>query len=170
MHRMFFLFFFINAFLTFGQAEEWWKTEGGQAEKEATRETTAVNDRDTISEDTVFERGSVTIKKDPRIDKLVDFKAAKIPPAQAPQIDGFRVQLYFDQKRKNVDEARSKILTRNSGAETYIEYKAPNYNLLLGDFRTRLEAEKVRAQLLEEFPEAIIVKDRIYFPELEKED
>ncbi|MGM0478849.1 MAG: SPOR domain-containing protein [Bacteroidota bacterium] len=171
MYKIFFLLFVWQTSLAFGQAEEWWKTEGGDDEKKATKDTTVTdNPADTTFKDTVFEPGEVSIEKDPRIDKLIDFKAAKIPPANGPQIDGFRVQLFFDQSREKVDEARSKILKSDAEAETYIEYKAPNYNLLLGDFRTRLEAEKERDELIDEFPEAIIVKDRIYFPEIEKEE
>lgn len=144
----------------FSQSGEWWK-----GNKKDSTDTVAHKTKN----DTVYEPGTVTIKKDPRIEKLIEFKSAKIPPATAPKKDGFRVQLFFDQDRKQVDEARSKMLKIDGDADTYVEYKAPNYNLLLGNYRTRLEAEKARASLLEEFPEAIIVKDRIYFPEIEED-
>lgn len=148
---------------SFGQVGEWWnRSEDSKSEKKDT-----TNSAKRVQDSITFEKGEVTISKDPRIEKLIKFKSAKIPPANGPEKDGFRVQLFFDQERKQVDDARSKMLKIDADADTYIEYKAPNYNLLLGNYRTRLEAEKIRSSLLEEFPEAIIVKDRIYFPEVE---
>tara|TARA_B100000508_G_scaffold141097_1_gene146954 strand:+ start:47610 stop:48113 length:504 start_codon:yes stop_codon:yes gene_type:complete len=165
MHKLLVFITILFAFSSFGQSGEWWKR--GHNKEEETKDTiiSAITEKDTVS----YQKGEVKISQDPRIEKLIKFKGAKIPPAIGPKRDGFRVQLFFDQDRKAVDEARSKMLQLDGNADTYIEYKAPNYNLLLGNYRTRLDAEKVRATLLEEFPEAIIVKDRIYFPEI-KED
>lgn len=148
----------------FAQSGEWWKRN--EENSSSTQEDTTV-----VREirDTTYTPGKVVVHKDPRIEKLIKFKSAKIPPATAPKKDGYRVQLFFDQDRKKVDDARSKMLQINGRADTYVEYKAPNYNLLLGNYRTRLEAEKARAELLGEFPEAIIVKDRIYFPDIDQD-
>jgi hypothetical protein len=111
--------------------------------------------------------GSVHIIKDNRIDRLVEFKGSTIPPAFGPMINGFRVQLYFDQDKEKVNDARTRFLTSNRGIDTYVEYYAPNYNLLIGNFRTRLEAEKWRAELSGAFPEGIVKETRIYLPKLE---
>jgi hypothetical protein len=150
-------------FSSIGQTGQWWKGGNDQDEKQTDTSASVNIEKDSA----VYKKGKVTVSKDPRIEKLIEFKGAKIPPATGPKKDGFRVQLFFDQDRKQVDQARSKILQIDGAADTYIEYNAPNYNLLLGNYRTRLEAEKVRSTLLEEFPEAITVKDRIYFPEIE---
>ncbi len=164
MRKLIFLFSIMITFSSFGQTGQWWKGGNDQDEKQADTSAAVKVEHDSI----VYEKGKVTVSKDPRIEKLIEFKGAKIPPATGPKKDGFRVQLFFDQDRKQVDEARSKMLQLDRSADTYIEYKAPNYNLLLGNFRSRLDAEKARSKLLQEFPEAIIVKDRIYFPEIEE--
>lgn len=145
---------------SFSQEGKWWQNE----------DTTKVQaTKDTIVEKEL-EPGKVEVIKDKRIEKLIDFKSTTIPPATAPQTDGYRVQLFFDQDKSKVNEARAKVLEIDSGFDTYIEYDAPNYNLLLGNYRTNLEAEKLRSELREDFPAAIIVKSRIYFPDLLDEE
>jgi len=79
----------------------------------------------------------------------------------------FNYFLYQD--RSAIDKARSTMLEMDDESPTYIEYKAPNYFLLQGDYRTQLEAEKIRAALISNFPEAIVIEDKIYLPEIEEE-
>ena len=156
MKAIFFLLFSISTLCTFAQDGEWWKSD----------DTTNVSNQDDADVDQNIEPGNIEVKKDSRIDKLIGFKSTTIPPATGPQIDGYRVQLFFDQNKTKVNEARAKVLEIDANYDTYIEYDAPNYNLLLGNFRTSLEAEKLRAELREHFPAAIIVDSRIYFPDL----
>lgn len=157
MKAILFLVFSISTICSLAQEGEWWNND---------EDTTGVtSQQDTIEEENI-EPGEIEIIKDKRIEKLIDFKSTTIPPATAPQVDGYRVQLFFDQSKTKVNEARAKVLEINPDYDTYIEYDAPNYNLLLGNFRTSLEAEKLRSELREDFPAAIIVDSRIYFPAL----
>jgi hypothetical protein len=114
--------------------------------------------------DTTVNEGTISIQKDNRIDALIKFKATPIPPAFEPQMEGYRVQLFFDQERKNVNDARAKFMTIQRNVETYINFKAPNYNLTAGNFRDKLSAEKLRASISTNFPEAIVVSTKIYLP------
>ncbi|MCC5923948.1 MAG: SPOR domain-containing protein [Crocinitomicaceae bacterium] len=115
---------------------------------------------------TETERGAVKIIMDEKINELIAFRGKTIPPNNSPQINGYRVQLYFDQQRNNVNEARAKFLKIERDIESYVEYYAPNFNLYVGDFRTKLEAEKLRARLANEFPEAIVVNVPINLPKI----
>ena len=146
---------------SFAQEGEWWNNDEA--------DTSEVNNNQDSLVEIVLKPGEIKITKDKRIDKLIAFKSTAIPPATAPQIDGYRVQLFFDQSRTKVNEARAKVLGIDANYDTYIEYDAPNYNLLMGNFRTSLEAEKLRSELREHFPAAIIVKSRIYFPDLQED-
>jgi hypothetical protein len=112
--------------------------------------------------------GYIEIVKDKAVDELIKFRATPIPPAFEPQMEGFRVQLYFDQERSNVNAARAKFMSIQRNTSTYIDFKAPNYNLTAGDFRDQLSAEKLRASISGEFPEAIVVKTKIYLPKTEE--
>jgi tRNA U34 5-carboxymethylaminomethyl modifying enzyme MnmG/GidA len=157
MKAILFVVFSFSTLCSFAQEGNWWNNND---------DTTKVTAQHDTLEEVNVEPGEIKIVKDKRIDKLIEFKSTTVPPATAPQVDGYRVQLFFDQSKTKVNEARAKVLEIDVNYDTYIEYDAPNYNLLLGNFRTTLEAEKLRAELREHFPAAIIVDSRIYFPDL----
>lgn len=149
MYKYILLFLICLPNISFCQNNNWWTNESSKQQRQ-------------VSQD-----GKVSIHKDPRIAKMIEFKGQTIPPAFGPQVNGFRVQLYFDQDKNNVNEARTRFLTATREIPSYVEYAAPNYNLLIGDFRTRLEAEKWRAQFSADFPEGIVKETRIYLPSID---
>ncbi|MDG1331592.1 MAG: SPOR domain-containing protein [Crocinitomicaceae bacterium] len=113
--------------------------------------------------------GEVTVIKDSRIDGLVSKEGAIDPPAINPQIDGFRIQLFFDSERSAINDARGTFISKYPRIDTYTTYSAPNFFLRVGDFRTRLEAEKVMDDLKSFFPTSFIVQEKINLPRLEKD-
>lgn len=113
------------------------------------------------------QKGDIEIIKDTRIDVLVKKQGAIIPPATVPQITGYRIQLFFDTDKKAVDEARSRFITQFPKIDTYVIYNAPNYFLKVGNFRTRLEAEKVKVSVDKDFPTNFIVKELINLPRID---
>lgn len=150
---------------------EWWKSESENKKQKAPNVSkTEITKDDSINEPEEFQAGKITVVKNPSVDKIIKFKSATIPPNMGPIMDGYRIQLFFDQDRSAVDKARSEALKIDGETPTYIEYKAPNYLLLLGDYRSQLEAEKVRATLTSEFPEAIIVENKIYLPKIKEDE
>lgn len=161
MKSILFLAFTFSVLFSFAQEGNWWQNEEDTSNVEYQQDSVVEKN---------LEPGKVEVIKDKRIQKLTEFKSTTIPPATAPQTDGYRVQLFFDQNKNKVNEARAKVLEIDGNYDTYIEYDAPNYNLLLGNYRTNLEAEKLRSELKEHFPAAIIVKSRIYFPDLLDEE
>lgn len=112
-------------------------------------------------------QGDITVHKDPRLDGLVKKQGEIIPPATGPEIDGFRIQLFFDSDKRVITEARSSFIAKHPKVDTYVTYNAPNFVLKVGDFRTRLEAEKVKASVEADFPTSFIVKEKINLPRLE---
>ncbi len=114
-------------------------------------------------------QGAVTIIKDDRINGLVGLQGDIKPPAINVQIEGFRIQLFFDSERGELDDARARFFAKYPKIDTYTTYNAPNYFLRAGDFRTRLEAEKIKAEIKDLFPTSFIVKENINLPRLEKE-
>ena len=114
-------------------------------------------------------QGAVTIIKDDRINGLVGLQGDIKPPAINVQIEGFRIQLFFDSERGALDDARARFFAKYPKIDTYTTYNAPNYFLRAGDFRTRLEAEKIKAEIKDLFPTSFIVKENINLPRLEKE-
>ena len=116
------------------------------------------------------QKGNVQVIKDGRINGLVEKQSKITPPDIKPQIDGFRVQVFFDSDKTVINNSRSKLIAQFPKTDTYITYNAPNFFLKAGDFRTRMEAEKYKAQIEVEFPTSFIVSEKIYLPRLEKDE
>lgn len=112
--------------------------------------------------------GNVTVTKDRRIDQLIKKEGAIVPPATAPQLVGYRIQLFFDDNKTSVDEARNKFMNEFPKIDTYVNFTSPNYFLKVGDFRTQMEAEKVKAKIDQLFPTAFIVKEKINLPRIDQ--
>lgn len=114
--------------------------------------------------------GNVQVIKDSRLDGLVAKQSGIIPPEVRPQIDGFRVQVFFDSNKEAVMSSKNQFVARFPKIDTYITYNAPNFFLKVGDFRTRMEAERIKSKIEAEFPTSFIVREKIFLPRLEKED
>lgn len=114
-----------------------------------------------------FSQGSVEIIRDPRVDNLVRKQGEIIPPAIAPQINGYRVQLFFDSNKTLVDQARVKFVSQFPKIDTYIIYNAPNYFLKVGDFRTEMEADRIKQEVTSQFPTSFVVKEKVNLPRID---
>ncbi|MNJ83710.1 hypothetical protein D3C87_11320 [compost metagenome] len=106
----------------------------------------------------------VTIVKDSRIDELVKAQGQ----AATPEISGYRLQLTFDTSKSQIDDARSRFAAMFPKVDTYVEFVAPHYFLKVGDFRTQLEAEKVKASSTQQFPTCFVVKEKINLPRIDQ--
>jgi hypothetical protein len=110
----------------------------------------------------------VEIVKDSRIDGLVKSQSQPIPPSTVPQIMGYRLQVTFDSEKATIDDARAKFIAAYPKVDTYVEFIAPHYFLKVGDFRTQMEAEGVKAAMQSQFPTCFIVKEHINLPRIDQ--
>lgn len=110
----------------------------------------------------------VTIVKDSRIDDLVKAQGQVIPPATTQEIIGYRLQLAFDSNKSLIDESRAKFVSMFPKVDTYVEFIAPHFFLKVGDFRTQLEAEKIKASTGAQFPTGFVVKEKINLPRIDQ--
>lgn len=70
---------------------------------------------------------------------------------------GFRVQLFYGSETKARTELKSFGL-KHPKIKTYIDYSNPPYwKSLVGDYKTRLEADRALIGIKKEFPDAIVV-------------
>ena len=104
--------------------------------------------------------GQINVYKDNRIDALVEKKRTSI-------MRGYRIQICFDSDKVVVNNARTKFSNLFPKIDTYMNFEAPNFNLLVGDFRTRIEAEKLLEKILGEFTITIIRKEYIHLPRVD---
>jgi hypothetical protein len=102
----------------------------------------------------------VNVVKDNRISEKVTNKAQK-------QILGYRVQICFDSDKNLVDQVRTKFINQYPKIDTYITFDAPNFNLKVGDFRTQIEAEKLKEKIIADYTITIIHKELINLPRVD---
>ena len=58
------------------------------------------------------QENEVAIIKDSRIDALVNAQSEIIPPEIKPQVDGYRIQLFFDSDKEKLNASRSSFILR----------------------------------------------------------
>lgn len=124
-------------------------------------------------------KGEVTVTKDPLIDSLIAqrLRAAKsTTPVTVPAVKptatvvnqfGYRVQISYGSDRKEIFGQQTRFRGMYPKHNSYISYKAPNYYLRVGDFRTRLEAQALMNELKPLFPTLFIFREKINAPELD---
>jgi hypothetical protein len=110
----------------------------------------------------------VKITKDPRIDDLIKQAAPIVAPFKVPTIVGFRIQLAFDSDKAMIEDLRMKFMSAYPKIDTYLVFNAPNYFLKAGDFRTKLETERVMNTIRNQFPTAFLLKERIFLPRIDQ--
>ena len=106
-------------------------------------------------------RGNVDVIADLRVKNLVALEK------KIDEILGYRLQICFDSDKTVIDKARDRFLKLYPLTSTYVEFEAPHFNLKVGDFRTRLEAEKVQRKIFGEFVICIIHQDFIQLPRID---
>lgn len=111
--------------------------------------------------------GSLKIYKDDRLDKIGEFVRADEESVEGVKIDGYRLLIYFNQDKSLSQQQKAHFISLYPEHRAYIDYLAPNYRVRVGNFRTKLEAEALKAELLAIFPTAIVIKDKIQLPALE---
>ncbi len=74
---------------------------------------------------------------------------------------GYRVQIYVGESRDEALQARNKSYSIFPDETPHLMPTLPSYRVRVGDFMDRLEAQKVFKTLVKEFPNALIVPDKI---------
>ncbi len=102
-----------------------------------------------------FSQGTVTVHQDKRIPVLLDLK--KSLEKDNKLADGYTIQLYYG----NLSKANSTLGSyRNKYGKwpASIEYETPNYKVWVGNFASRIEADRVLIEVQRNFPSAFILK------------
>jgi hypothetical protein len=108
--------------------------------------------------------GKVQIIQDQKITELLN-KHIEIN-SKAP-IKGYRVKIHFGADKNQAYDVKKKFLEKFPDVPAYAKYDQPNFNIRVGDFRTKLEAYKFLKEAQVDFPSAFLVQDEIELPKLE---
>lgn len=113
------------------------------------------------------DEGTVNIYAGPGIDSLVQLHIAY--NRAYPIIPGYRIQIFMESGNRaltDCEEVQRDFLEKYDNIPAYITFSAPYYRVRIGDFRTRLEAEKFLHRINYKYPNAWVIKDEINLPEL----
>jgi hypothetical protein len=117
--------------------------------------------------------GRIVVKSDPAITALIGKPSSKVKSDSdnydIVKANGFRVLVFLgNDPKKSRSEAFARqnlIKTTFIDMATYIDYDAPNWKVLAGDFVTREDATLFKEKLQKEFPqfgkEIYIINDKI---------
>jgi hypothetical protein len=100
------------------------------------------------------------VKRDPRVDKLVDKQielnkqALRVRTTLEP---GFRILVISTNKRDLAIDAKSRLLKIYPDQKSYLFYQSPHFKVQFGNFRTMKEAEQLKKELAPDFGEDLII-------------
>lgn len=93
----------------------------------------------------------------------------KLKAIDEPKAEGYRVQIKISQDKNEVLKAQSEFLKYTQDVEVYIDRKAPNYRLRVGDFYSKFDAHTFQRKIKAQYPSAIVVSDEIHLPKFKLE-
>lgn len=103
----------------------------------------------------VAQQAVVTVNQDGKIPELLTLK--KQLEKENKLSNGYTIQLYYGDLSK-----ANYIMSRYRGSygawPVSLEYETPNYKVWVGDYATRIEADRALLEIKEKFPSAFILK------------
>ncbi len=119
-------------------------------------------------------RGRVEVVKDPLVDTLIAKrftlnKETGVAPGVTSSY-GYRVQFFSGSSRQDAYNAQARLQRDYPELRTYILYSEPNFKVRAGDFRSRLEAQKLMQDLRPSFSSLFIIPEKINLPKAEPND
>ena len=118
--------------------------------------------------------GIIQITADPKITALVGILSPEVSTSTKSYVasSGYRLQVFMSNNsgtaRKEMSDKGSLIKGVFPEINVYTGYSAPNWRLLVGDFRTKEEADVFKQKLMKAIPELgkemYIVSDKVNIP------
>jgi len=102
--------------------------------------------------------GIVKIESSTNIDKVISQK--KTYNKNLKSINGFKIQVFYGNE-KNSYKVKDEFNTIFEDIPAKIVFSSPQWKVQVGNFKTRLEADKTLLEIKKEYPSAIIVPTEI---------
>ena len=116
-----------------------------------------------FAQNSISDTGKVEIVQEYKVKELVN-KHIEVN-SKAP-IKGYRIKIHFGSDKNKAKEIKAKFISKFPEISAYEKYDQPNFNIRVGDFRTKLEAYKALKEIQLEFPSSFLVQDEIEMPKL----
>lgn len=113
---------------------------------------------------TFAQQEKAEVHMSPQIEELVS-KRVDLYKSK-PGISGYRIQIFFGSQRSQANDVRNEFMSVHPEVESYLLYQQPYFKVRVGNFRTRIEAYKLYAEILKDFPSVFLVEDEINMPKL----
>lgn len=101
------------------------------------------------------QEATITLNEDLKIRQLLELK--KSLEEENKLTDGYTIQLYYGEKNRANNVIRKYRYTYDSWSAT-IKYETPNYKVWVGNFSSRIDADRALIEIKEKFPSAFILK------------
>ncbi|MCZ4693814.1 hypothetical protein DWB61_09620 [Ancylomarina euxinus] len=115
-------------------------------------------------------QGQVRIIQDYRIDDLL--KIDRSENSEAPGFYGWRIQVFSGggRDREKAVFIKNELEERFPNDRVYLKYHAPDFRVLIGNFRTNFEAVYLYKKCLKLYPNSYIRRDQIDLADLEAQE
>jgi len=114
-------------------------------------------------------QGDILVFQDMRINELLYNHVEQNKRKEG--VDGFRIRIFSDlgsTARIQSQNAKAKFFGLFPEIPIHREYVSPYYRVVVGDYRTKIDALKDFNRVKRYFPSAFIVPDKINYPNLEE--
>ena len=103
------------------------------------------------------QNGQIEVNQDPQINELLALKK-KINPSENAS-GKYSIQIYSG-NRQGAEKSKTDYLNAFTEWKTTLVYEEPNYKVWVGNFKTRLEADRAFVDIQKKFPSAFIFKPK----------
>ena len=109
-----------------------------------------------------YDNAKVYINEDTKLQMIINNHKEQNKNKQ--EIRGWRIRVYMGSGRNARDEANAvklKIRSVYTEVEPHLVHHSPYFKVLVGDFRTRIEAESFRKKLIRDYPNCYVVESEV---------
>jgi len=93
--------------------------------------------------------------------KILNDKCIEYHRKTDGETDGYRIKIHFGIDKTIAHEVKQKFTSEYSNVAAYEEYRQPNFVIVVGDFKNRVDAYKAFKKIQIDFPNAFIIKSKI---------
>lgn len=103
----------------------------------------------------IAQESNISVNQDPRFEQLLNEKR-KINSSITVN-DRYKIQIFYgdnDKARKTLNEFRREF----KNLDGTIIFESPTYKVLVGNFKSRIDAEKTLTDIKKKYPYALLIK------------